>query len=169
MFLDRDGVINRRIVDGYVTAIHELEILPGAADAIATLSRKFARTVVVTNQRGIARGLYTMDTINELHDHVRQEVEKAGGRIDGFYVCPHDHADKCNCRKPATGMGLQAQKDFPGIDFSKSVMVGDSVSDMQFGKQLGMTLIWIGENPPQDIAVNMSIPRLGDLPAHFIL
>lgn len=143
LFLDRDGVLNWKIENGYVTMPDDLIFLPGALEAVSTLSIIFGLIIVVTNQRGIARGLYSIDDLQKIHEKLISDVEKSGGRIDHIYFCPHDYSDNCNCRKPKVGMAMKAKEDYPKIDFSKSMMVGDSVSDIDFGKSLGMKVIYI--------------------------
>ena len=146
IFLDRDGVINRRIVGDYVKSPEELDLLPGALDAIKFFSEKFNNVIVVTNQQGIAKGLMSTEDLEQVHDFLRKQVEKIGGKIDAIYYCPDGAYHTPNCRKPSPSMALQAQKDFPEIDFSKSIMVGDMPSDIAFGQNLGMITIWIQEN-----------------------
>ncbi len=143
LFLDRDGVINQRIIDHYVCKWDEFHYIEGVLQAIRKFSSIFRNIVVVTNQRGINRGLMTHQDLSEIFDKMRQSIEKAGGRIDQFYYCPHLVEEGCNCRKPKIGMGLQAKKEFPNIDFKKSVMVGDMITDMEFGKGLGMKTIYL--------------------------
>lgn len=144
LFLDRDGVINRRLPGHYVTHWEAFEWLPGVLPAIAAFSKLFARIVVVTNQQGIGKGLMSEAQLADIHRHMQKTVSAAGGRIDAVYFCPHLTSDKCNCRKPLSGMALQAKADFPAIDFSASVMAGDTSSDIQFGLNLGMTTVCIG-------------------------
>jgi len=146
LFLDRDGIINRKIDNGYVTRLSEFEFIPGVLKDINALTKMFARIFVVTNQRGIAKGLYSVDTLEEIHSHLLTQVSYNGGRIDRIYFCPHDYSDGCNCRKPKTGMALNAKLDFPEVDFKRSVMVGDSVSDIDMGARLNMTTVFISEN-----------------------
>jgi len=144
LFLDRDGVINNLIEDGYVKSWEHFEFLPGVLEAIRLLSQIFGKIVIVTNQRGISRKLMTTEDMDEIHSLMLKEIKDAGGRIDKIYYCPHLVEDDCDCRKPKTGMPLQAKKDFPGIDFSKSVIAGDSQNDMEMGQRLGMTTVFIG-------------------------
>lgn len=149
LFLDRDGVINRRLVDDYVKSWSTFEFEKEVPQAIATLSSIFGRIFVVTNQQGIAKGLMTEKDLQLIHQQMVVEIERAGGRVDGVYFCPHWAKDHCDCRKPRTGMALQAKQNFPEINFSKSLMVGDSPSDMEMGHQLGMKTVFIGtENAP---------------------
>jgi histidinol-phosphate phosphatase family protein len=143
LFLDRDGVINRRIVDGYVLRKEDFVFLPGALDAIAGFSKLFKRIVVVTNQQGIAKGLMTEDNLLGIHTMMKEEISSAGGRIDGVYYCPELKGTPGGCRKPGVAMGLQAKREFPEIRFKRSIMVGDSPSDMVFARRLGMKRVFI--------------------------
>lgn len=147
LFLDRDGVINRRFEGDYVKRVEEFELLPGVVEAIAKFSQHFGRVLVVTNQQGIGKGLYTVADLDRIHDHLHHEVEKAGGKIDAVYFAPQLEKEKSPMRKPGTGMALQAQQDFPEIDFSKSIMVGDTRSDMLFGRNAGMHTVFIAHEP----------------------
>jgi D-glycero-D-manno-heptose 1,7-bisphosphate phosphatase len=143
LFLDRDGIINVYLPDDYVKHPREFAFNDGACDAIRDLSKIFNRVVVVTNQRGVARGLMTLDDLQRVHEYMLGEIRAAGGRIDGIYFCPHDRDDNCACRKPKTGLALQAKEMYPDIDFKKSIIVGDSVSDMKFGENCGMRLAYV--------------------------
>ncbi len=143
LFLDRDGVINDRLVDDYVKEIHELKIIEKVPDAIARFSELFGRILVVTNQQGIGRGRMTVEDLLVLHGFIEDVIQKAGGRIDRFYFAPQLSTERSNYRKPGTGMGLKAQRDYPEIDFSKSIMVGDSETDIEFGKKLGMKTVML--------------------------
>lgn len=148
IFLDRDGVINKRIVDGYVKSPDEFEFLPGALEAIRTISRRVQRVIIVTNQQGVAKGLMSSRDVDRVHDFLRNQIMETGGRIDGIYFCPEWAHQASNCRKPNSSMALQAKQDFPEIDFTKSIMVGDMPSDIEFGKRLGMTTIWLQGDEP---------------------
>ncbi len=145
LFLDRDGVINERIVDGYVKTVEEFIFNDGVLDTIKKLSEVFGRIVVVTNQQGIGKGLMTEEDLKKVHDYMLSEIEKAGGRIDNIYFAPRLASPTNELRKPNIGMAIQAQKDFPEINFSKSVMIGDSSSDIEFGKNAGMKTIFVGK------------------------
>ena len=147
LFLDRDGVINVRFPGDYVKRVDEFEFIPGAIEAIARFSKIFGRIIVVTNQQGIARGVYSHEDLGAIHAHMKAEVEKAGGKIDAVYYAHQAASENSPMRKPGTGMALQAKKDFPEIDFSKSVMMGDTQSDMEFGKTMGMKVIFVGDEP----------------------
>lgn len=141
LFLDRDGVLNTRIIDDYVRNIEQFNLLPEVPEALQTLSKLFSTIVVVTNQQGVGKGLMTMDTVNEIHNHLNQST---GNKIHRFYVAPQLRSENSNMRKPEIGMALQAKKDFPHIDFSKSIIIGDSTSDMEFGRNVGMYCIKVG-------------------------
>ncbi len=147
LFLDRDGVINVRFPGDYVKHVGEFEFLPGAIEAIAKFSKIFGRIIVVTNQQGIARGVYTHEDLGSIHAHMKAEIEKAGGKIDAVYYAHQSAEENSPMRKPQTGMALEAKKDFPAIDFSKSVMMGDTQSDMEFGKGVGMKVVFVGNDP----------------------
>jgi histidinol-phosphate phosphatase family protein len=146
LFLDRDGVINKRRIDDYVKSWDEFIFLEQVPETIAAFSKIVGTIVIVTNQQGIGKKLMTVADLNEIHQNMVSEINAAGGRIDKIYYCPKLKTEELNCRKPLPSMGLSAQKDFPNIDFSKSIMVGDSVSDMEFGEGLGMTNIFISED-----------------------
>jgi D-glycero-D-manno-heptose 1,7-bisphosphate phosphatase len=137
LFLDRDGVINARLPGDYVSRVDDFHFLPGVLEAIVLLNTHFQHIVVVTNQAGIGKGLMSEAMLHHIHEHLLRRVGESGGRIDAIFYCPHRSDAGCDCRKPAIGMGLQAQKTFPDLDFSRSWMVGDSVSDIQFGQTLG--------------------------------
>ncbi len=147
LFLDRDGVINKRLVDDYVKSWDEFQFLDHVPETIAQCSAWFGTIVVVTNQQGIGKGLMSDADLNNIHNKMIAEIELKGGRIDKVYYCPKLKDEILNCRKPLPFMGLEAKKDFPVIDFNKSVMVGDSISDMEFGEALGMQNIFITPNP----------------------
>ena len=144
LFLDRDGVINRERPGDYVKTVDEFIFLPGVFDALSILNKHFSRIFIVTNQRGVGRGIMSEDNLLDIHDWMVGEIILKNGRIDKLYVCT-DVDPLSENRKPNIGMALQAQKDFPEIDFSKSIMVGNSLSDMKFGKNAGMCTILVGD------------------------
>ncbi len=146
LFLDRDGVINKRLMDDYVKSTDEFEFLDKVPEAIAMFAAFFERIFVVTNQQGIGKGLMTEQTLNGIHEHMLKSINESGGRIDKIYFCGELKDSKPFNRKPQVGMGLKARKDFPDIDLNKSVMAGDTLNDMIFGKRLGMTTVLIGED-----------------------
>ena len=147
LFLDRDGVINVRLIDDYVKNINEFEFIPGVLDAFKIFSGKFGRIIIVTNQQGVGKSLMTLDDVNKVHDYMLKEIENQKGRVDKIYVCPQLKSDPDNFRKPSPRMAYMAQHDFPEIDFEKSIMIGDSNSDIEFGRNAGMFTILIGDEP----------------------
>jgi D-glycero-D-manno-heptose 1,7-bisphosphate phosphatase len=146
VFLDRDGVLNRQPPEGrFVTCAEELELLPGVEDAVAALNRSGRKVIVVTNQRGIALGLYSHDDLARMHAQLRERLAARGAHLDGIYVCPHDEG-QCNCRKPLTGLFEQAFLDFPAARPENSLMAGDSLCDIEAGLRLGMKTVFIAGN-----------------------
>ncbi|MDA7920037.1 HAD family hydrolase [Akkermansiaceae bacterium] len=150
LFLDRDGVINRQRVGDYVKNFREFEFLPGVFEALKLVGEIFGRIVIVTNQQGVAKGLLTEEDLEEIHQNMIVQITNHGGRIDGIFYCPFSEDSNPDCRKPNIGMALQAKKRFPTIDFSRSVMIGDSHSDMKFGQRLGMHCARIGDDLKHD-------------------
>ena len=136
--MDRDGVINTLRVDDYVKEWSEFEFVKGALEAISYFSRIFGRIVIVTNQQGIGKGVMTEGDLHDIHNRMIDEISRAGGRIDKIYFCPELAQNNPRCRKPEIGMGEEAKKDFPEIDFRRSIMVGDSEKDMEFARRLQM-------------------------------
>lgn len=143
LFLDRDGVINERIPNDYVRTPDQFNFIEGSPKAIARLSNIFGITVVVTNQQGIGKGLMTETDLSTIHTKMVEKIESEKGTIHKIYHCPHLAKNHPDCRKPNSGMAFQAKKDFPQINFKQSFMVGDSISDMEFGHRLGMTTVYI--------------------------
>lgn len=138
LFLDRDGVINVERVGDYVKCPAEFEFLDGVPEALRLLDGLFRRIVVVTNQRGVAKGLMSKEDLSEVHSYMLESVGKAGGRIDRVYVSLGlDESDPT--RKPNTGLFKMALKDFPDMEISRCFMVGDKPSDMEFARRCGLT------------------------------
>jgi D-glycero-D-manno-heptose 1,7-bisphosphate phosphatase len=147
LFLDRDGVINKKIEGDYVRNWSQFEFIDGAIEALKILRNIFGRIIIVTNQRGIGRGLMTENDLHEIHKNMIKVFELYGIFIDKIYYCPHDYEKEiCDCRKPKVGLALKAKMDFPEIDFKKSIVLGDSISDIEFGKSLGMITVFINQN-----------------------
>jgi D-glycero-D-manno-heptose 1,7-bisphosphate phosphatase len=146
VFLDRDGVINRKPPrGGFVTCWEEFDLLPEVPEAIAALNRAGRKVLVVTNQRGVALGLYSLDELSKLHERMQKLLAARGAHVDGIYVCPHE-AGQCECRKPQIGLFEQAFRDFPNATPANSVVIGDSLRDIEAGRKLGMRTILIGDN-----------------------
>jgi len=142
LFLDRDGVINVESVGSYITDWSEFMFHDGVLEAIKVASNIFGNIIVVSNQRGVGRGIMSLDALKEINQNLKSSVAEHGGKIDKIYNCTAVSDDDRN-RKPNTGMGLQAQEDFPQIDFKRSIMVGNTLSDMEFGKRLAMHTVFI--------------------------
>ncbi len=163
LFLDRDGVINERPSGSYVRDWDEFVFVAGVPKAMETLALHFGRILVVTNQQGIGKGLMSLEQLQRVHKMMKKTITLLDGRIDGIYFCPDLAASGCDCRKPNGGMAIQAQRDFPDIDFTRSVIVGDSASDILFGKRLGMRTVFIdskGEPLPDDLQADATFKTL---------
>ena len=135
LFLDRDGVINVKIDNEYIIKFSDFEFIPGVLSSIQKLSSIFKRIIIVTNQQGIGKKLMTEQDLECLHNKMLVEIEQAGGKIDRIYYCPHLASANCKCRKPKSGMIIQAFEDFPSIESKFSYLIGDSDSDIEAGKQ----------------------------------
>jgi histidinol-phosphate phosphatase family protein len=155
LFLDRDGVINHRLVGDYVKSPTEFEPTEHLTDAFLHLRKVFGRIIVVTNQAGIGKGLMGEMQLWSVHQKM---LTLAQSCIDKVYYCPHRKEEGCPCRKPATGMAWQALADFADIDFQNAWMVGDSASDIQFGQALGMRTVWISGKVEDEIALSALKP-----------
>lgn len=151
LFLDRDGVINKRIIGGYVQNAASFQALEGVVEAISVFKEIFGRIFVVTNQQGIGKGIMTADDLRQVHNCMESKLSI---KFDGIYFSPFLAAENNIMRKPNPGMAFEAKKDFPEIDLEKSIMVGDSVSDIQFGKNANMKTVYISakeENADADM------------------
>jgi len=147
VFLDRDGVTNRKLPEGqFVRCWSDFELLPGAESAIAALNRSGRHIIVISNQRGIALGLYTRADVETLHMKLQEHMAKYDAHIDAFYYCPHDR-NQCDCRKPKTGLFEQVFRDFPEASRQNSIVIGDSTSDIQAARTLGLLAIFIQGDP----------------------
>lgn len=143
VFLDRDGVINRKAPEGsYVKNWHEFEFLPGVVEAISELREAGFLVMVVTNQRGVARGVMTEEDLTTIHARMEEELRGGRAALDGVYFCPHDIDDGCSCRKPRPGLLFRAARQHD-IDLSQSWMVGDSQVDIQAGLSAGCRTVLV--------------------------
>ena len=147
LFLDRDGVINHETEGEYVTQWSEFKFYDGVKQALEIFAQKFNRIIIITNQRGISKGLMDEGDLRDIHLNMLGAIEAAGGRIDRIYYCIDMNDDSMN-RKPNPGMALQAKQDFPEIDFKRSLMIGNTMADMQFGRNIGAHTIFISSNRP---------------------
>ena len=167
VFLDRDGTLNVKADEGhYISNPADLALLPGVGDAIRTINQISRYVIVVTNQRGVALGRMTLDDVRSVNMRLQDLLNESGALIDAFYVCPHD-IGQCHCRKPDIGLLLQANRDFPPIRFSRSVLVGDADSDMEAARRVGMRGIRLHSqstqphhpSPWQEVIDNLILPR----------
>ncbi len=136
VFLDRDGVINKKLEGDYVKSYDEFIFLPGAIDAIKKIKQNGLMVIIITNQSGIGRGIMSENALIKLHEQMLAEMEKEGVNIDAIYYCPHSPDDGCNCRKPNDGLFKQALMDF-NIDMKNSWMIGDEQKDIEAGEKAG--------------------------------
>ncbi len=147
VFLDRDGVINKKAPEGsYVWDWENFFILPGVEAAIAMLNRSGRRVIVVSNQRGVALGFYTQMDVEALNQRFQDHLAQFGAHVDAYYYCPHDE-NQCNCRKPKTGLFEQAFQDFPGASITNSIVIGDSPGDIEAARRLHLPSIFILGDP----------------------
>lgn len=168
LFLDRDGVINVRLIDEYVRTWDEFRFVERVPEAIAVFSRVFSRIFIVTNQQGVGKGLMTEYDLGLVHGRMLSAIESAGGHIDRIYYCPHLKSDGCSCRKPLPGMARRALEDFPDVDLSRSLMAGDSSSDMAFADNAGMHKVMIGDRSLSGNYSGPHFPALIDFAAEFV-
>ncbi len=167
LFLDRDGVINKRLEDDYVKTLSEFEFLAGVPEAMKQFADLFGKIVVVTNQQGIGKGFYTENDLNIIHHYMVDEIETHGGKIDKVYHSPYLSTDNHQWRKPNIGMALQAKEDFAGINFTKSIIIGDSMSDMEFGRNAGMVTIYINPEKVSDDKIDHCFESLSEVSRFF--
>lgn len=152
IFLDRDGVINRKVPEDnpvpYVTTWSQFTFLPGARESVRLLHEYDFLILIITNQRCIARGMLTVSGLAEIHMKMSEEIVRWGGSVDGIYFCPHDVSDQCVCRKPKPGLIFQARDDLARrgieIDWQQSIMVGDSRDDIEAGRLAGLKTLCTG-------------------------
>src|SRR3989338_11429736 len=166
IILDRDGVINFES-DAYIKSPEEWIPIPGSIDAIAKLTKAGYKIVIATNQAGVGRGLYTLDTLQKIHDKMLTLIENAGGKIEKIYVCPHHPDEHCHCRKPKPGLMHRAQEKY-GVDFSNTFFIGDTATDVQTALAVGCKplLVLTGKAGAKAFAEDKeaaSVPKFKDL------
>lgn len=149
LFLDRDGVLNVEKVEDYIYHPGEFKLYDGVLEALEILQHVFGRMILVTNQRGVEKGLMTEKDLRDVHEHLQTTLTNRRLRpLDKIYYntsLDNDHPD----RKPQPGMALKAQNDFPAIKFNQSVMIGNNLSDMLFGRNAGMYTVFVQTTSPQ--------------------
>jgi len=169
VFLDRDGVLNRKMPEGaYVTDWSQFQWLPGADDAIARMKRAGWTVILVSNQRGVALGRISVAQLELIHDNMQSHLARHGARLDAIYYCPHDYGE-CRCRKPETGLFEQAWQRFPQANAQNSVVIGDSLSDIEAGGRLGMKTIFIEGEADRQKAGADTAAELADAVAGSLL
>ena len=152
VFLDRDGTINVKLPEGsYVHSSRQLRLLPGVAKAVRALNEAGVLVLVVTNQRGVALGRMSLSDVHDVHRALAGRLHRYGARVDQFYICPHAD-ESCGCRKPGPGLFFQAGHDYPGLDLTRSVMIGDRESDVEAGVAAGARAIRLGPRGTKTIA-----------------
>ncbi len=160
LFLDRDGVINHRIMGGYVTTVEEFKLLEGVKEAFSVFYQKFNYVFVVTNQQGIGKGLMTESNLFEIHSYMKEQLNEKEGELTNVYFAPELKSDPNNTRKPKPTMALKAQAEFEGVDFEKAIMVGDTDSDILFGKNSGMKTVRIQTEEPINVEADLTFNSL---------
>jgi D-glycero-D-manno-heptose 1,7-bisphosphate phosphatase len=162
IMLDRDGVINVDSVH-FIRRLEEWEPIPGSIEAIARLSRAGWTVAVCTNQSGLARGYFDRDTLDTMHEKLRGLVRACGGEVHGIYVCPHGPDENCDCRKPRTGLLVQAAAEL-GFSLPGTPFIGDSASDLQaaVSARARPILVLTGKGS-QTLATNPQVEHYNDL------
>lgn len=142
VFLDRDGVINRNLDGDYIKRWDEFEFLPKTKEAIKTLTDAGWEIIIISNQAGIGKGIMSAQTVEEINARMVERIEKCGGKVKAVYYCPHRPDDGCECRKPKPDMLLRAAREF-GIELLNSYLIGDNITDIQVGAQVGCITILV--------------------------
>ena len=156
IILDRDGVINEDS-DEYVKSHHEWQAIPGSLHAIARLNQNGYRIVVATNQSGIGRGLFDMNSLNVMHAKMHRALATVGGRIDAVFFCPHTPEDQCECRKPKPGLFQQIAQRF-GVELAQTTMIGDSDRDLAAGIAAGCEVILVRTGKGARVEADGKVP-----------
>lgn len=160
LFLDRDGVINHEGLGTYINNWEDFKFYERATEAFEIFSRKFKRIIIITNQRGVGKGITDEQELQRIHENMQHEIIKHNGRVDAVYYCP-DINENSPRRKPNAGMGLEALKDFPDIDTSKAIMVGNTISDMHFGRNMGIYTVFLPTTRLEQ--TDLSDPAINDV------
>ena len=163
LFLDRDGVINQRNFEGYIESVSDFKFMDGVLESLNYFSTVFQRIIVVTNQQGVGKGLMTSEQLELIHQHMQHKVNSSDGRIDAVFAATSLKSSDLKERKPHPFMALQAKNRFPEIDFEKSIMVGDTDTDIEFGKKLGMKTVLIKSREYTKNQPDLEIERLDQL------
>lgn len=167
LLLDRDGVINQDSAD-FIRSPADWHALPGSLAAIARAQRLGYHVIVVSNQSGLARGLFSMHDLNEIHARLCAELARFGGRVEAFFFCPHGPDDGCECRKPRAGLLLSLRERL-GIDLARTPFIGDRLSDARAARSVGARAMLVRSGldvpHPQDLAGMDDVEVYDDLSA----
>lgn len=163
LFLDRDGVINERIWNGYVLNYEDFVFRNGSLEAIAAFSVIFRHIFIVTNQQCVAKNLISVENLHEIHCNMLTEIELNKGKITEIFSALELKNETPFRRKPNTKMGYEAKTKYSDVDFSKSIMIGDTDSDIEFGKNLGMKTIRVISEEKENLAPDLHVTALKDL------
>lgn len=166
IILDRDGVINKESI-AFIKSPAEWIPIPGSLAAIAKLNAAGHTVVVATNQSGVARGLYSLDMLDKIHQKMQNELAKEGGHIDAIFFCPHGPDDNCDCRKPKSGLFKQIAERYP-IDFKNAIAVGDSLRDIQAAQAANCKAVLVETgNGKQTLLENPNLRKMIDIYANL--
>jgi D-glycero-D-manno-heptose 1,7-bisphosphate phosphatase len=169
VILDRDGVINHDSAD-YIKTADEWRPIPGSLEAIKRLKNAGYLVTVATNQSGLARGLFTEESLQKIHNKMHEMLAERGTSLDGIFYCPHGPSDNCACRKPEPGLLFQIADKFD-IDLSKTSFVGDSMSDIRAARMADARPVLVrtgkGEDLMQNYPASVDVPVFKDL-SHFV-
>lgn len=161
VFLDRDGVLNRRIPGGYVTRWAEFAFLPDVMESLRKLELAGFQLVIISNQAGVAKGMLSSADLIHITQASLDELEAGGVRVHGAFFCLHAPSDACSCRKPEVGLLKEAARVLP-IDFHRSFFIGDSPSDIQAGAAMGCSTIYLGDDAGSFTTTDYYVQKLGD-------
>ncbi len=159
IILDRDGVINHDS-DEYIKSPAEWAPIPGSLEAVARLKRAGYTVVVASNQSGVGRGLFDLNTLHQIHDKMQREVARAGGKIDAIFFCPHKPEDHCACRKPKPGLLLEIANQFD-CDLKNVPAVGDSLRDIDAAQAVGAKPVLVRTGKGEEVAKSGKLPAAG--------
>jgi len=172
VFLDRDGTLN--VDSSYPSSLDDIELLPGAVEAVRLLNEAGMLAIVVTNQSGVARGYFSEERVLEINAGITRWFEEDCARIAGWYYCPHHptageaaYRKECDCRKPGGGMFLQAAEDFE-LDVARCYMIGDKLSDVEAGLRLKMTTVLVETGEGKEQAARAAADRALPQPDHVL-
>lgn len=150
LFLDRDGVINEELNEDYVKTWDAFKFYKESLKALPILAQKFSTILIITNQKGVGKGLMTENELLNIHSLMLKQIEQLGGRIDEILYAIELENDAPN-RKPQPGMAYKAKEKFPAIDFKKTIMVGNRLTDMQFGRNAGIHTVFLSTTHPETV------------------